>query len=138
MAIALVLACGLSIRSTRNSHDKESRDSAREINQYLTLVQRRDRLGADGMLCGGDDSGPAELPVGFPDDGHAAEVESYTIVRTWNWSSVTDGHGTGYLARLTFADGSAADIELAVEVIGDHPCVATSVPIVASSGSADD
>ncbi|GAA4474644.1 hypothetical protein [Phytohabitans houttuyneae] len=126
---ALILACGLSIGFIRNSHDdKESRESAGEINQYLSLVQRRDRTGADAMLCGGDDSGPADLPVGYLEDGHAPVMESFAIVDSWDWSSVIDGHGTGYLVRMLFADGSTADVELVVEVIGDDPCIATSIP----------
>jgi hypothetical protein len=125
----LVLACGLSFGFTRNFDDeKESRESASEISQYLALVQLRDRAGADAMLCGGDDTGPAGLPVGYLEDGHAPLVESFTIVRTWDWSSVIDGHGTGYVVRLVFADRSSADVELVVEVIGGGPCIATSIP----------
>jgi hypothetical protein len=31
--------------------------------------------------------------------------------------------------RLLFADSSAAEVDLAVEVIGDRPCIATEIPI---------
>lgn len=39
-----------------------------------------------------------------------------------------DGHGRGYRVRLVFADGSAATAELAVEVMGDGPCIAAEIP----------
>lgn len=55
-------------------------------------------------------------------------MESFTIVNTWDWSSVTDGHGRGYQVRLVFADRSTAKVELAVEVIADDPCIATEIP----------
>jgi hypothetical protein len=100
---ALVLTCGLSIRFSRNFDDEESRDSASEISQYLALVQRCDRAGTHAML-GGADSVPADMPVGYLAHGQAPAVESYTIVRAWDWSSMIDGH-RGYLVRPVFADG---------------------------------
>lgn len=142
---ALLVFCGLPLGFARYSDRKESREADKEIGRYLTLVQGRDRAGADAMLCGGDDTSVAELPWTYqPPDWHVPLVESFTIVGTWDWSSVIDGHGRGYQVRLVFADGSAATIELAVEVIGNDPCIATEIPLCTSrpplpppSGTAD-
>ncbi|MEJ3747460.1 hypothetical protein WEI85_29755 [Actinomycetes bacterium KLBMP 9797] len=125
---ALLLLCGLPIGFARYSDGKESREADNEIGQYLTLVQRRDRGGADAMLCGGDDTSVAELPGMKGPDWRLPGVASFAIVRTWDWSSVIDGHGKGYQVRLVFTDGSATDVELAVEVIADDPCVAMEIP----------
>jgi hypothetical protein len=126
---ALLAFCGLPLGFARYSDRKESRESDKEIGRYLTLVQAGDRAGADAMLCGGDDTRVAELPGRYQPGWHGPLVESFTIVGTWDWSSVTDGHGTGYQVRLVFADGSAETVELAVEVIAGDPCIATEIPL---------
>lgn len=124
----LLLFYGLPLGFARYSDRNESREADKEIGRYLTLVQERDRAGADAMLCGGDDTSAAELPGMNQPDWHLPLVESFAIVSTWDWSSVTDGHGRGYRVRLVFAGGSAAEVELAVEVIADDPCIATEIP----------
>lgn len=124
---ALLLLCGLPIGFVRYSDSKKTDESASAIGQYLTLVQSRDRAGADAILCGGDDTSVAELPGETQRDGRVPEVESFTIIRSWDWSSAIDGHGRGYQVRLVFADGSTADVQLAVEVIADDPCIATAM-----------
>jgi hypothetical protein len=126
---ALLLFCGLALGFARHSDRNESREADEEIGQYLVLVQGRDRAGADAMLCGGDDTSAAELPTMYQPDWHLPLVESVTIVSTWDWSSVTDGHGRGYQVRLVFGDGSATTVVLAVEVIAGDPCVATEIPL---------
>ncbi|MEJ3749076.1 hypothetical protein WEI85_38155 [Actinomycetes bacterium KLBMP 9797] len=127
-AALLLLICGLPMGFARYSDGKESRESDNEIGQYLTHVQRRDHAVADAMLCGGDDTGVAELPGMNGADWHLPGMESFTIVRIWDWSSVIDGHGKGYQVRLVFTDGSTTDVELAVEVIAGEPCIATEIP----------
>lgn len=126
--VTALLCCGLLLAFARHPDHNESREADEEIGRYLTLVQGRDRPGADALLCGGDDTSTAELPGMDQPDWHLPLVESFTIVSTQDWSSVTDGHGTSYRVRLVFADGSAATVELAVEVIADEPCVATDIP----------
>ncbi|MFY1672791.1 hypothetical protein ACN27G_35220 [Plantactinospora sp. WMMB334] len=124
----LLLFCGLPLGFARYSDRNESREADMEIGRYLTLVQERDRAGADAMLCGGDDTSAADLPRMNQPDWRLPLVESFAIVSTWDWSSVIDGHGRGYRVRLVFAGGSAAEVELAVEVIADDPCIATEIP----------
>ncbi|SCL36074.1 hypothetical protein GA0070624_5449 [Micromonospora rhizosphaerae] len=125
---ALLLFCGLPLGFARYSNRNESREADKEVDRYLTLVQGRDRAGADAMLCGGDDTSAVQLPGMNQPNWHLPLVESFTIVNTWDWSSVTDGHGRGYQVRLVFADRSTAKVELAVEVIADDPCIATEIP----------
>lgn len=97
------------------------------MSRYLGLVQARDRAGADAMLCGADDTSAADLPDMYRPNWHLRLVDSFTIVRAWDWSSVMEGHGKGYEIRLMFVDGSAATVEMAVEVIGGDPCIATDL-----------
>jgi hypothetical protein len=126
---ALSVACGLPLGFARYWHDKESREADKLIGRYLTLVQQRDRAGADAMLCGGDDTSVAKLQYVNQPDGRLPLVESFTIVRAWEWSSAVDGHGRGYQVRLVFAAGPAANVELAVEEMADRdPCIATEIP----------
>jgi len=128
--IGLLVLCGLPLGIARYFHrDDDARAADYEIDRYLSLVQRRDSAGADAMLCGSDDKGTADLPGMNQPDWHLPPVESFTVVRAWDWSSVIDGHGRGYRVRLLFADSSAAEVDLAVEVIGDGPCIATEIPI---------
>ncbi|MDZ5447731.1 hypothetical protein U2F26_34350 [Micromonospora sp. 4G57] len=125
---ALLLLCGLPLEFARHSHRNESREADKEVGQYLILIQGRDHASADAMLCGGDDTSVAKLPGRYQPDWQLPLVESFTIVSTWDWSSVIDGHGRGYQVRLVFAEGSATTVELAVEVIADDPCIATEIP----------
>jgi hypothetical protein len=81
------------------------------------------------MLCGSDDTGLADLPGMNQPDWHLPAVESFTEVRAWDWSSVIDGHGWGCRVRLLFANGSTAEVDMVVEVIGNRPCIATKFPI---------
>ena len=52
-----------------------------------------------------------------------------SIISTWDWSSVVDGHGRGYRVQFAFIDGSAAFSDLAVEVISGNPCIGTEIPL---------
>lgn len=124
----LLLFCGLPLGFARHSKRDESREADKEVDLYLTLVQGHDRAGADAMLCGGDGTSAVQLPGMNQPNWHLPLVKSFAIVNTWDWSSVTDGHGRGYRVRLVFAGGSAAEVELAVEVIADDPCIATEIP----------
>ncbi|WP_319463599.1 hypothetical protein [Micromonospora sp. RTP1Z1] len=127
MTALLLSCCGLSLGFAQYSDRNESREADKEVDRYLTLVQGRDRAGADVMLCGGDDTSAVQLPGMNQPNWHLPLVESFTIVNTWDWSSVTDGHGRGYQVRLVFADRSTAKVEMAVEVIADDPCIATEI-----------
>lgn len=90
---ALLLCCGLPLAFARYLDRNESREADESIDRYLILVQARDRASADAMLCGGDDTSAAALPGMYQPDWHLPLIESFTIVDTWDWSSVTDGHG---------------------------------------------
>jgi hypothetical protein len=80
------------------------------------------------MLCGGDDTSVAQLPGMNQSDWRHSLLESFTVINTRDWSSVIDGHGRSYQVRLVFTDGSTVNVELAVEVIGNDPCIATEIP----------
>ena len=83
----LLLCCGLPLGFARHSDRNESRDADEEIGRYLTLVQGRDRAGADAMLCGGDDmSGTAELR-GMSEPTGTSHSSS---------PSLSSGHGIGH------------------------------------------
>ncbi|GAA4729430.1 hypothetical protein [Phytohabitans rumicis] len=123
----LLLFCGLSLGLAGRSDGAESREADKEMSRYLSLVQARDRVAADAMLCGADDTSTADLPDMYRPDWHLRRVESFAIVRAWDWSSMMEGHGKGYEVLLVFADRSTATVELAVEVIADDPCIATQV-----------
>jgi hypothetical protein len=125
---AVSLFCGLPLGFARYWNDKASREADKQISRYLTLVQEHDRADADAMLCGGDDTSLAKLPELNQPDGRLPPVESFTIVRAWDWSSAIDGHGRGYQVRLVLTAGSTADVELAVEEMADRdPCIATEI-----------
>ena len=62
-----------------------------------------------------------------PDWGQR-RIEGFAIIDFEEWSSWVDGHGRTYHVRLRFADGSTATSDLAVEMIGNEPCIATEIP----------
>jgi hypothetical protein len=110
---------------TRPGGDQQRRaDEA--IRQYAHLVESNDFAGADAMLCGGDDTNPARLDAGFRDWPEIASLS--VVVPGKPWSSVVDGHGWDYPAQVGFADGSTGTVRLRVEIIGDEPCIGSSVP----------
>jgi len=112
----LLVLCGLPLGIARYFHrDDDARAADYEIDRYLSLVQRRDSAGADAMLCGSDDKGTADLPGMNQPDWHLPPVESFTVVRAWDWSSVIDGHG--HEARRVF--GAFEVTADPVERIGD-------------------
>jgi hypothetical protein len=80
------------------------------------------------MLCGGDDTRSATLRDTDEPVRGLWRIEAFAVVGSEEWSSVMDGHGRNYLVRLTFTDGSTATSDLAVEVIGNEPCIATEIP----------
>lgn len=124
--VALIFAV-LSFVYSRFSGN-EQRKADEEIAKYLSLVQGRDHSGADAMLCGGDDTTTAKLRDTDEPDSGLRRIEAFAIVSAWGWSSATDGHGRTYRVRLTFANGSTATSDLAVEVIANEPCIATEIP----------
>jgi hypothetical protein len=110
------------------SNRNERRREDEEISRYLSLVQERDHSGADAMLCGGDDTRTATLRDTDEPDWGLRRIETFAIVGSEEWSSWVDGHGRNYHVRLTFADGSTATSDLALEVIGNDPCIVTKIP----------
>ena len=98
-----------------------SRKADSLVGQYLARVQQGDHAGADALLCGRDDTSIAGLPA-------TAALTSSQVGDAKRWSSIVDGGGRRYRAHLSFADGSQAEADLAVESIGDIPCIATEIP----------
>jgi hypothetical protein len=128
-ALVVVLACcGLPLAHSRWSESNERRKTDDEIAKYLSLVQRGDRVAADAMLCGGDDTSVVKLSGMNESAGAPRRIRSSSITSSWAWSSVTDGHGRTYRVGLTFTDGSTDTDDFVVEVIADEPCIATEFP----------
>jgi hypothetical protein len=128
VVIGALVCGGIPVLYVELSNSSEQRKEDKEISGYLSLVQGNDHSGADAMLCGGDDTRTATLRDTDEPDWGQRRIEAFAIVGSEEWSSWVDGHGRIYHVRLTFADGSTAMSDLAVEVISNDPCIATGIP----------
>lgn len=128
VVIGALISCGIPLLYFELPNRNEQRKEDEEISKYLSFVQGNDHSGADAMLCGRDDMRIATLRDTDEPDWGLRRIEAFAIVASGEWSSSVDGHGRNYRVRLTFADGSTATSDLAVEVIGNDPCIVTEVP----------
>ena len=96
------------------------------MTDHLDLIRARDGAGSHRMLCGGDDAGGAVVA----DSGESfPPLVSFAVVRSWDWPSMVDGRGRGHRVRLKFAGQAPAEVETAVEVIGEQPRITTEIPL---------